>query len=669
MVEGTEMQAVGIQGSVLLVDDEESILKFLSRLLEQRNYKVEVALSGFAALKRLEDGDIDILATDLMMPGMDGVELIGRAKALYPELQCMMMTGHGEVESAVLAMERGAFNYLLKPIDVDALDMVLRVGMERVGLIAARKWAEEENARLSSAVEHASEAILICGLAFEVNYVNPAFSNLVQFSLEDVASLSFLGLLADGQEDILTVLRGMMDTSQTWKGEVKVKNMDGQSVLTEMSVSPLSDDMGKHNGCIIMLRDVREAHALREKLKEKERIDSIGMLAGGIAHDFNNLLTTIMGNAELLQLKSGNDPLMLRYVDRIRHAGQSAAELCQMLLSYAGKGQYVVQQVDLSKAVEEALHLMDTAVPKHIRMHMKLPTEALNFEADKTQVHQLVISLMMNAIESIEDREGDIILETGKINISSHHLSEWIFGDEPESKAGEYVFLRVTDTGCGMDKSTQDKMFEPFFSTKFTGRGLGLSAVAGVMKAAQGLIEMQSTEHEGTSMTLAFPWQGEETDVGGVSDVSDVSSFDIRFGQPEIEIGDIILIVDDDEDILDIMDVSLQDLGYETLTAFDGENAVRMYEANQEHIVGVLMDMTMPNMNGDKAFLKMAEINQDVKVILSSGYTETEIMTKCGFESAVPAGFLQKPYSISELQRFVQKIFKKRRALKQDSNA
>jgi len=653
------VDAFGCKGHVLLVDDEESILKFSGRLLEQRGYQVDVALSGAAALQRLESGDIDILATDLMMPGMDGVELIGRAKEICPELQCMMMTGHGEIESAVLAMERGAFNYLLKPIEIDALDAVLKIGMERVGLIATRKWVEEENARLSSAVEHSSEAMVICGTGFEVSYINPAFSKLAHFTIEDLASRSFLGLLVSGQEDTETVIRGVIDSQQTWKGDIHIKNLDGQSILTELSVSPLSNDEGNQGGCIIILRDIREERAIRKKLAHKERAESIGMLAGGIAHDFNNLLTTIMGNADLLQLKTKSDPSMNRNVDRIRNAGQSAAELCQLLLAYAGKGQYVVQQIDLSHAVEEGIHLMDLSVPANVRMHMKLLNKLPFIEADVTQLHQLVMSLLMNAIESVADLAGDIVIETGILDIQEHALTLWKFGED--AQAGKFVFIRISDTGCGMDKETLNKVFEPFFSTKFTGRGLGLSAVAGVMKALNGVLELQSTVGEGTSITLAFPSLEARTQPEK-GDVSEDSSFNINFEEDEVGDGDLVLIVDDDEDILDIIEVSLEDLGYNTLTACDGQDAVRVYEENQASIVGVLMDMTMPNMNGDKAFLKMAEINPKVQVILSSGYTEEEIMEKSGFRESVPVGFLQKPYSISELQRFVKTRFKKSRA-------
>jgi DNA-binding response OmpR family regulator len=372
-----------------------------------------------------------------------------------------------------------------------------------------------------------------------------------------------------------------------------------------------------------------------EAIRRKQRLESIGLLAAGIAHDFNNLLTGIIGNAQLLQqvLLAAEDREM---ADSIVKAGERAAELTRQLLAYSGKAMSHMQPVDLASLIRESERLVRASLPKKVRLELRLnPLPAIT--ADQNQLRQALLNLTLNAAEAIgPDCQGSVILETGVERIAeSHH-----FDVAPDQvRAGKYAWLDVRDTGCGMDTATVGKIFEPFFTTKFLGRGLGLAAVAGIIRSHNGLLRVRSAPGDGSSLRMYFPLAAEEQEHGSAATA-----------------GSSILVVDDEAVVRQIVKLALERAGRHVLLADSGEAAVDLLRRNPTQVELVVLDWKMPVMDGSETLVRLREIRPDLKVIVSSGFAQSEAEER--FAESGITGYLQKPYRMSELAAMVNESTK-----------
>ncbi len=379
----------------------------------------------------------------------------------------------------------------------------------------------------------------------------------------------------------------------------------------------------------------RDRQKLEAQMQQTQKLESLGVLAGGIAHDFNNLLMGILGNTGMVrqELEPGSDA-HARLSD-VESAGRRAAELCKQMLAYSGKGRFVVKPLDLSKLVEEMAHLLRASITKKSEFRQELATNLPAFEADATQIRQVVMNLMTNASEALDDEPGVITLRTGVMECDESYLKQTYLAEE--LAAGSYVFLEVTDTGSGMDPETRERIFDPFFSTKFVGRGLGLAATLGIVRGHSGALEVDSMPDEGTTFRVLFP-------------ASDLPSPTAPARTPDQlpTNGDATILVVDDEDLVrSVARRVLERAGYRVLTAGDGQEGLEVFERHAEDIALVLLDLTMPRMNGDETMREMRRVKHDVRVLLSSGYNEHEATE----EITAPelAGYIQKPYVAAAL--------------------
>jgi PAS domain S-box-containing protein len=384
-----------------------------------------------------------------------------------------------------------------------------------------------------------------------------------------------------------------------------------------------------------------ERAAMERQLFQAQKMESLGVLAGGIAHDFNNLLMGVLGNAGLAldQLNPGHP--IRRNLESIQKAGQRAADLTRQMLAYSGRGQFMVQSLDLSDQVEEMVHLLEVSIPKSVLLSLDLRRHLPFVSADASQVQQIIMNLVINAAEAIGETSGYINLTTGVESLDAEQLDAMRFGRD--AGAGNYVYLEVSDTGCGMAEETLDRMFEPFYTTKFTGRGLGLSALIGIVRGHKGALSVRSQLARGTSFRVYFPAEAEErAAVAGQGDDSIKTS------------SGLVLVVDDDETVRAVARQALEMRGYDVLEARDGRFGVDQVKAHGSRISLVLLDMTMPHMGGPAAFREMRQLQPDLPVVLSSGYSEAEAMGR--FEGQGLRGFIQKPYSPRELVARIQAV-------------
>jgi PAS domain S-box-containing protein len=376
--------------------------------------------------------------------------------------------------------------------------------------------------------------------------------------------------------------------------------------------------------------------ALESKVLQSQKMESLGVLAGGIAHQFNNLLQSILGGTGIAaQLLPENNPVHTQ-LRMIESAAKDAAELTKQMLAYSGKSGFMIEEIEVSALIEEMRELIEAAVSDRVELRIRLHPSLPSVKADQTELRQVVMNLVKNAVESMGEGGGVITITTGTAVCDPATLAETYLGEDlPE---GTYVALEVSDTGCGMDANTQARIFDPFFSTKFTGRGLGLPAVLGIVRDIHGALRVDSQRDSGTTIRVLIP---------GLTDDETVPNGELKPAPTEEMRAETVLVVDDDEVVRSLTQQMLEEAGFAVVTAADGRHAVDLFRQSSDIVDVVVLDMTMPHMDGETTFGRLQQIRDDVPVIISSGYSTQEAMDR--FSGPRPAGFLQKPYRLDDL--------------------
>jgi CheY-like chemotaxis protein len=376
-------------------------------------------------------------------------------------------------------------------------------------------------------------------------------------------------------------------------------------------------------------------------MRDVQKLESLGVMAGGIAHDFNNLLMVILGNADLALLRLPPESPVRGNLDDIGRAARQAADLCRQMLAYSGKGRFVLETLDLSAVVREMAHILRVSISKKATLRHEFPEHLPAVEADASQIRQVVLNLLTNASEALGDQSGVISITTGSQMCDRAFLAGSILG--ADAVEGLYVFLEVSDTGCGMDAATLERIFDPFFSTKFTGRGLGLAAVLGIVRGHKGVLRVYSELGKGSRFEVLLP-------VAGRPQVREK-----RAPGTEAWRGTgTILLIDDEEMVRTTVREMLTWLGFDVLVAADGQEAIETFRARAETVTCILLDLTMPRMSGEETFREFRRIRQEVPVILCSGYNEQDVTQR--FVGQGLAGFVQKPYTLANLQEALQRV-------------
>ena len=412
---------------------------------------------------------------------------------------------------------------------------------------------------------------------------------------------------------------------------------------TAWTFSPRRDANDATVGVIAVVRDLterkkeeEERRAFEAQMQHAQKLESLGVLAGGIAHDFNNLLVAILGNAELALMELSPVSPVREPIQDIIQASRRAADLAKQMLAYSGKGRFVVTALDLSEMVREMSYLLEVSISKRATLKTHLATHLPCIEGDATQIRQVIMNLITNASEAIGDMDGIISLTTGVLDCTRASFAEaYLAKDLAE---GLYVYLDVTDSGCGMDSATLAKVFDPFFTTKFTGRGLGLAAVHGIIRGHKGAIKIRTEKGHGASLQVLFPALAHATAAAQGADAPPMISWR---GQGTV------LLVDDEETVRDVGTKMLRKMGFDVLPAKDGREAVELFRQHAGQLACVVLDLTMPHMDGEQTCQELIQIDPSVPVILASGYNEQELAQR--FTGTGFAGFLQKPYQYADL--------------------
>ncbi len=512
--------------------------------------------------------------------------------------------------------------------------------------VTTRKNQEEEMALLHFAIEHTSEEVHLVSASGQLMYVNRAACRSLGYERSELIGMMITDIAPRRTPEVWTDHWQELEKRKVISLETVQQRKDGSLYPVWVTANYFEYGGNRYNLAMILdlteiKRQEEEKLQLERQMVQTQKLESLGVLAGGVAHDFNNLLAAIMGHAELTKRRLPEGSKAIDNLLQIEQAAARAADLARQMLAYSGRGKFVIETIDLNQVLQEILQMLKVSIPKNVSLRFEPHFPLPGIDADATQIRQIIMNLVINAAEAIGNNSGTISIATGSLFCDQECLKKACFNENLE--VGPYVYLEVADTGCGMDEATQARLFDPFFTTKFTGRGLGMSAVMGIIRGHKGAISVRSSKGEGTVFRVLFP--ASQAEIQGITGAEPVEDW---------RGSGTVLLVDDEAAVRGICRQMLEELGFDVLVADDGKEALEIFIRHPE-IVLVLLDLTMPNMDGISCLTELRNINSQTPVILSSGYNESEIVKKFG--SIGVAGFVQKPYRLGVLTETISRLF------------
>jgi PAS domain S-box-containing protein len=527
--------------------------------------------------------------------------------------------------------------------------------------ISERINAENEVAKHLSMIEgilaNAAEGICVCHSIEEFPFAsfthwNERMTETTGYSMDEINRLGwYQSMYPDPELQNRAVERmSRMRVGDNLRGEEWVITTKGGQARPVLISTTLMTDAKGANHVLAVMHDITDRKHMEEerlqierKLLHAQKLESLGVMAGGIAHDFNNQLAVVLGNLELGLMDQTIGPETRHSIESAVGAARRSAELSRQMQVYTGNIVYYPVDLDLNELLNSNHALLKSTVSKYVALNLETNSALPIIKGDAEQLQRMVINILVNASEALADKDGNVTLRTGVLECDSAYLGRSLLKEKPAP--GRFIFLEVSDTGCGMDTDTQRRLLDPFFSTKFTGRGLGMAEVMGITKGHQGAIIVESEVGKGTTVRVLFP--ALEKAAASPVQVMDL----VETKAPEPETGNrrkTILVVEDEEGVRNLVVRRLDVLGYDSIIAEDGEEGVRIFRERMNEIDLVMLDFKMPKMDGVEAFWELIRIKPDVKVILSSGYTEDVVLER--FPGPRPAGILHKPYKMEELK-------------------
>jgi two-component system cell cycle sensor histidine kinase/response regulator CckA len=627
---------------ILIVDDEPRMCDSLKVLLSNEGYETQTGYSGQEALACLAKCDIDLALLDIVMPDMNGLQIMDHIKKQNLDTFVIVITGHASVDSAIESLRRGAYDYLKKPFEFEELLKRVKNALDQKRLkkeyeIVNGKLALSEK-RYECLVNNSPDIIYTLGLDGSFTYVNPAWERILGHKTEEVMGKSVAEFVCENDVDRCVQLFTRVKEEGTTATDTSCMliHRTGAPRLFSISAAPNLDAGGNVIGIVGIFKDITEQRRLEDELAQAQKMKAIGTLAGGIAHDFNNLLMGIQGHASLMFLDADSDHPHYEHLKGIEDIVESGAGLTKQLLGFARGGKYEVKPTSLNELMDKTAHMFGRT-RKEIALHTTYQKDVWPSEVDRGQIEQVLLNLYVNAWHAM-DGGGDLYLQTENVILDEKHGSP--LGVVP----GNYVKISVKDTGAGIDEEIKRRIFEPFFTTKEMGRGtgLGLASAYGIIQNHGGVIDVDSKAGKGTTFNIYLPASAKR-----IPKEEDGPTKLLRGTES-------VLLVDDEDMIIDVGQEILEEMGYTVFLARSGKEAVETYAKNKHSIDMVILDMIMPDMGGGEAYDRIKEVNPNVKVLLSSGYSiegqASDILARgCN-------GFIQKPFSVKRLSHTIRQV-------------
>jgi two-component system, cell cycle sensor histidine kinase and response regulator CckA len=510
----------------------------------------------------------------------------------------------------------------------------------------------ESEARFRALGDAAPIGIFLADAHGHCTYANPSLQRIWELREATLLTTGFASRVHGEDIAAANAWLGLSSGGEDFRGEFRINLDDGVERWVLAHSAAIRDETGTIVGRVGTIDDITDArHAdgarlqLEQKMLRAQKLESLEVLAGGIAHDFNNLLVGVLGNASLALLDLPPGSAAYAPVLDIERAATRASDLTRQMLAYSGRGQFVVEPVDLSELVAEMGSLLRTVLSKLAVLDFDLKATLPLIEADATQIRQVVMNLITNASDAVAETGGQIHVRTGRQRVDAETAELSYLGDPMPN--GEYIFVEVEDTGEGMSAETLARIFEPFFTTKFTGRGLGLAATLGIVRGHRGGIRIRTTPGRGSTFRVLLPI----ADVAALTHVSNTSpTHDRGLGA--------VLVIDDDETVRVVARRLLERRGFSVTVACDGIEGVERFRESANGFSLVLLDLTMPKMGGAATMAELQKLDPDVCVLLTSGFREREVAAQ--FAGMEPAGFVQKPFRAEELYAAVTRALRER---------
>ncbi|AKU99609.1 sensory box histidine kinase/response regulator [Labilithrix luteola] len=516
----------------------------------------------------------------------------------------------------------------------EALEQLREQNRQKLeSLVEERTTALRQSEALYRTLVDNSPSAVIVHRGEEVLFANPA--SVALWRARDAKDLATRRM-----KELVPEVPELLYVDRRSREELPILRIDGEHADVEWSSIPV--EFEGQSAQLVLVVDVTErkrAEAERRRIEEQmrhtQKLESLGLLAGGIAHDFNNLLVGVLGNADLALNNAGLDEGLRIKLERIKLAAIRASELTAQMLAYSGKGPFVVRALDVSMIAKEMTELIEVSVPKGARLVLDLPTELPAFEGDAAQIRQLIMNLITNAADAVGEADGTIAVTTSLVDLDRSTLASSVVDDALAE--GRYLCLEVRDTGVGMDESTRARLFDPFFTTKQKGRGLGLAAAIGIVRAHHGTITVDSTLGKGSTFRVYLP-----TTEGRPTPAPPPTVEDWRGSGT-------VLVADDEPRVRQVLTMMLTDIGFHVLEADSAHACLEMYRTHAGAINAIMVDLMMPGGGGREVVRALRAEGHWVPVIVSSGYSEEAIGPELRADSKL--GFLEKPFEFSTFVR------------------
>jgi two-component system cell cycle sensor histidine kinase/response regulator CckA len=575
---------------ILIVEDEALVAADLGDRLREMGYTVAGEISsGEEALAKISDLKPDLVLMDIVLDGeMDGIEAARQVRSRW-DTPVVFLTAHADNNTLRRARLVGPFGYVIKPFAEADLHATVEMALYKHKADSQLRKMEQW---LAATLRSIGDGVLTTDEQARVTFLNPVAERLTGWKLMEAAGRTSAEVLSlvhrDTGEPVADPAQQAIagSTLVTMPAHTALRSRYGREIPVEDSAAPICGDDGRVRGAVVVFRDCseqtrieEERRRLEEKMREAQKLESLGLMAGGIAHDFNNMLTGIMGNAALCRLKLHRTNPLHENLEKIQTTGQRAADLCKQMLAYAGKGKLTHAAVDLTSLVGETVRLVNLSISKKVTVTQDLAAGLPPVEGDPTQLQQVVMNLVINASEAIGENPGEIRVTTGIKKIGQSEFASAVLA--PELSGGDYLFVQVRDTGEGMAPETLSKIFDPFFTTKFTGRGLGLAATIGIVRSHHGALFVESAPGRGSTFRLLLP--------PSTRKIEGFTALPPAPVQGKLRGRGKVLLVDDEEDVRSVMRAMLEYCGMEVIEAQSGREALKICTGRAEPFSLVLM--------------------------------------------------------------------------------
>jgi len=661
------------RGMILLCDSQDQYLQYAAgfgfsffeqRFLEGLKYPIDLENSSDLFIKILRSGN-PIVLNDAQEKK---AEMAPNSIALLERLKVEALVGipliYKQKPLGLLFVDTQKAEREYTTSDVNIL---MGIAMQiATGIVNARSYErlQESELRYRLLAENVNDIIWVLDVdSLTMSYVSPSAEKVTGFTPDELMAMTIDHYLTpESFERTTAVLGQAVENARTGQIdphnyaqtiEIEQYHKDGTIIPVEVTAGLMVDGNGSPNGVLGISRDLserkkteRERREMERRLQQGHKMESLGTMAGSIAHNFNNLLMVVLGNLEIAKDDLPDETSAGKSIQRAINASQRAADLSAMMLTYVGQLKKESFPVDLSQLVTAELEKLDESKMSHVNLELDLTDPMPLVAADTNQMRQMISGFITNAIEALEGEKGRVRISTGTMLCDSDYLSTtYLKEDLPE---GRYAYVTVADTGCGMDAETLGKVFDPFYSTKFTGRGLGMAAVMGIIRSHLGAVKVESEKGKGSTFTALFPIQGVSLGRKTAEPVVEKSPSDERT----------VLLVDDEDMVMEIGCQFLDRLGYRVETASSGQEAIDLLNQSSRNIDCMLLDLTMPGMDGLETMQQVKKIRPDLKIIIVSGYTRQQIEDRFA-NLTPPDGFIHKPFEMKALKEILHSVMAK----------